>query len=312
MRNRFARGLTALSMVIALTVGLPAPTASALAVLGDGACTMYANSAGFGAYCNAGQIVNGAAPPSWRRQLAGRPFIPCRDFPVPAGVTLADPPAGKEWVLRLTIVDYDLEDNDGGPKAHLERAIVPVSAEEKQQCRHEGYMDQYWTYFNETYPDPVLLVKPTYTPRVNVPAYFALAPETSYVLKNYGAIDARNIANYSNDGPDGERLTMQAVVVRLTVDPGDGTGPFECLGGTLPIGSDGYDENADPFHQASTCGHVYKRSSAKQPDGMYTVKLTIHWEVSYWRNNQGWLPVGKADVNAVQRLPVQEVQGIGG
>jgi hypothetical protein len=167
-------------------------------------------------------------------------------------------------------------------------------------------MDQFWTYFDEAYPDPVLLVKPTYTPRVNVPAYFALAPETSYVLKNYGA--SLEMANYG----EGERLTMRAMVTRLTVDPGDGTPAFTCLEGMLPMGEDGYLESQDPFHQASTCSHVYKRSSAKQSDGMYTVKLTIHWQVDYWRNNQNWTRVGEADVHAVQRLPVQEVQAVGG
>jgi hypothetical protein len=47
---------------------------------------------------------------------------------------------------------------------------------------------------------------------------------------------------------------------------------------------------------------------------MYTVKLTITWEVSYWigRDAGGWKPIGQANVTAVQRLPVQEAQAIGG
>jgi hypothetical protein len=44
---------------------------------------------------------------------------------------------------------------------------------------------------------------------------------------------------------------------------------------------------------------------------MYTVKLTITWAVSYWVGG-GWQEIGRANVNAVQRLPVQEVQAIGG
>jgi hypothetical protein len=310
MRNRLARGFIALSTVLALLIAIPAPTATAETIhSGDRVCSMYVNSNGFGAYCSNGQVYLGESPPPWRDRLGpGQIFIPCRDFPVPNGIELPPPPDGKTWVLRLTIVDYDLGSNYGGEDAHIERAIVPVTDEERQQCRREPYMDQFWTYFDESYPDPILLVKPTYTPRVNVPAYFALAPETSYVLKNFGNAADLDIAYY---GP-GQRLTMRAVVTKLTVDPGDGTGPFVCLGGTLPIGSDGYDETQDPFHQASTCSHVYKRSSAKEPDGMYTVKLTIHWEVSYWRNLQDWTPVGQAEVHAVQRLPVQEVQAIGG
>jgi hypothetical protein len=308
MRNRVARGFIALSTVLTLLITLPAPTASADTIhYGDRVCNMYVNANGFGAYCSNGQVGSGDAPPPWKDRIPpGGVFIPCRDFPVPNGIQLPPPPEGKTWVLRLTIVDYDLNSNFGGPNAHLERAIVPVSGAEREQCRVMPYMEQFWTYFDEAYPDPILLVKPTYMPRVNVPAYFALAPETSYVLKNFGS--DLDIAYY---GP-GERLTMRAMVTRLTVDPGDGTGEFECLGGTLPIGSDGYDESQDPFHQASTCSHIYKRSSAKQPDGMYTVKLTIHWEVSYWRNKQDWRRIGEAEVHAVQRLPVQEVQTIGG
>lgn len=310
MRNRVARGFIALSTVVALLLVVPASTANADTIhQGDRVCSMYANANGFGAYCSNGDLNSGEAPPPWRDRIPpGEVFVPCRDFEVPDGIQLAAPPEGKAWVLRLTIVDYDLDSNYGGPNAHLERAIVPVSDEERDQCRSPGWMEQFWTFFEEGYPDPILLVKPTYTPRVNVPAYFALAPETSYVLKNFGA--DKNMAYY---GP-GQRLTMRAMVTRLRVDPGDGTPPFDCLGGSLPIGSDGYDETQDPFHQASMCSHVYKRSSAKQPDGMYTVKLSIFWEVSYWRNQQDWTRVGtkEHEVRAVQRLPVQEVQAIGG
>jgi hypothetical protein len=86
------------------------------------------------------------------------------------------------------------------------------------------------------------------------------------------------------------------------------------MGTTSVDDPDGYDETQDPDHQMSTCKHKYLRSSATQPDGMYTVKLTITWEVSYWigKDAGGWHPIGKANVNAVQRLPVQEVQAIGG
>jgi hypothetical protein len=310
MRNRVARGVIALSTVLALLIALSAATATADTIhYGDRVCSMYANSNGFGAYCSNGQVYSGEAPPPWRDRLPpGAPFIPCRDWPVPKGIELPPPPEGKEWVLRLTIVDYDLDSNYGGPNAHIERAIVPVSQQEREQCKRTGYMDLFWTYFDESYPDPVLLVKPTYTPRVNVPAYFALTHDSSYVLKNFGNLADRDIAYY---GP-GERLTMRAVVSKITVDPGDGTPKFDCLWGLLPIDSDGYDESQDPFHQANTCSHVYKRSSAKEPDGMYTVELTIHWEVSYWRNKLDWQRIGGADVHAVQRLPVQEVQAIGG
>jgi hypothetical protein len=311
MRNRVVRGLLALGTVLALLLAVPASTASAngggTIHQGDRTCSMYVNSNGFGAYCSntTGAAVGGHLP-TWRELMNGPVFIPCRDFPIPPGITLPAPPQGKTWVLRLTIVDYNLDQYDGGPKAHVERAIVPISDAERQQCPKLGYMDRFWDGFREGYPDPVLLVNPTYTPRVNVPAFFALTPESSYILKN----DTTSPDSIYYGG--GHNLTMRAVVSLMMIDPGDGTKPFRCLMGTTKIDDNGYDKNSDPFHQMNMCKYVYKRSSANQPDGMYTVKLTMVWQVDYWRGEPGWTPVGNAEVHAVQRLPVQEVQTIGG
>ena len=311
MRNRVGRGLIALGAVLALVMAVPASTATAgggvTTHLGDRVCSMYVNSNGFGAYCSntSGTDGNGQAL-NWRQLMAGPVFIPCRDFPVPDGITLPAPPEGKTWALRLTIVDYDLGKVDGGPNAHVERAIVPLSDAERAECPRFAYMDRFWNEFKEGYPPPVLLVNPTFTPRVNVPAYFALTPESSYILKN-GPVDPDSI--YYGGG---HNLTMQGIVSRLIVDPGDGTKPFTCLMGMWKFDDNGYDETSDPFHQMNMCKHVYKRSSANQPDGMYTVKLTIVWQVNYWRGADGWIPVDTAEVHAVQRLPVQEVQAIGG
>jgi hypothetical protein len=306
MRKRVARGLIALSTVFALLLIVPASTAIAVTTqYGDRVCNMYANSNGFGAYCSNGAVGSGPAPPPWRDRLpVGSPFVPCRDFPVPHGIELPAPPEGKNWVLRLTIVEYDLDSNYGGPKAHLERAIVPVSPQDtREQCPDLDYMDKFWTFFDEDYPDPALLVNPTYTPRVNVPAYFDLTRDSAYVKKE---------EDKTYYGP-GQHLTMRGLVSRINIDPGDGTPPFDCLTLVTPIGKDGYDKTKDPFHQESMCKHVYKRSSAKEPDGMYTVKLTIYWEVAYWRTlPHAWKTIGTYPVTAVQRLPVQEVQTIGG
>jgi hypothetical protein len=109
-------------------------------------------------------------------------------------------------------------------------------------------------------------------------------------------------------------LTMRGLVTVMEVDPGDGTPPFYCLmgAGKVDDADDGYDGTNDPFHQMSTCSHKYTKSSASQPDGMYTVKLTITWTVDYWKGGPVWNPVGEAQIHAVQRLPVQEVEAIGG
>jgi hypothetical protein len=311
MRNRVARRLIALSTVLVLLLAGNAPTASAATIHhGDRVCNLYANSSGFGAYCSAGSGEKAQAAWSWRQVIGiGTTFVPCRDFDIPAGIELPAPPDGKTWSLRLTIVDYDLGSTNppGGPNAHLERAIVPVSQTERDQCPVLRNQDRFWTHFNEGYPSPVLIIKPTYTPRVNVPTYFALTSDSSHVFKQFG--DGRSLAYYGG----GTSLTMQAIVGRMLVDPGDGTPPFNCLMGTTKDGDDGYDETKDPFHQTNMCKHVYKRSSATQPDGMYTVKLSIFWHVMYWKTHGDWQRIGNEfEVKAVQRLPVQEVQAIGG
>jgi hypothetical protein len=314
MRNRVGRGLIALGTVLALLLSIPAPTANAETIhAGAHVCSMYVNSVGFGAYCSSGKsYLRGDAPPkTWRARLGGRPFIPCRDFPVPDGITLPAPPDGKEWRLRITIEDYDLDSTNGGPRVHLERMIVPVGPNDREQCPDRGYMDAFWWPFHTSYPDPALQVKPTYTPRVNVPAYFSLTRESSYILRNdINRPDELLAGSYNGT----QNLTMRGLVTKLKVDPGDGTGGFTCLMGLTPVDDDdSYDETKDPFNQMSNCKHIYKRSSANQPDGMYTVKLTITWEVAYWVGQaNGWVKIGDANVHAVQRLPVQEVQAIGG
>jgi hypothetical protein len=317
MHNRVGRGLVVLGTVLALLMVVPGTTASADTIhSGNTVCSMYVNSVGFGAYCSSGKAYAsnyGKPPPTWKERLDGRPFIPCRDFPIPEGIRLPKAPDGKEWVLRITITDYDLNTYNGGPKAHLERAYVPVDQAEREQCPYPDYMQQFWWNFQSTYPDPALQVMPTYTPRVNVPAYFSLTRESSMVMKNDPKTTPQDELT-SGYYDQTHNLTMRGLVSQMTIDPGDGTGTFTCLMGATPLDdADGYDETKDPDNQMSTCRHKYKRSSANQPDGMYTVKLTITWKVSYWVGPQdGWQTLGTADVHAVQRLPVQEVQAIGG
>ncbi|GAA1574265.1 hypothetical protein GCM10009804_33760 [Kribbella hippodromi] len=320
MHNRVARTLLTLSAVLALlTVG---PTSSAFAdtiQTGNRVCSMYVNSVGFGAYCSSGVAyipsgTNPGPPPTWREKLGGKPFIPCRDFEIPQGIRLPKAPEGKSWALRITITDYELDSYNGGPRAHLERAYVAVDDAERAQCPFPDYMKKFWWRFDDTYPAPALQIMPTYTPRVNVPAYFTLTRESSEVLKSdTRTLDPEEMLSGMYDAT--HNLTMRGMVVNLNIDPGDNTGTFDCKVGITPVDQpDGYDHSKDPYNQLNTCKHIYQKSSADQPDGMYTVKLTITWEVSYWigKDAGGWKSIGKANVTAVQRLPVQEVQAIGG
>lgn len=314
MHNRVGRTLLVLGAILALLTAVPATTAAADTIQsGNNVCSMYVNSIGFGAYCSSGEayIPNTnpppPPPPTWRERLNGRPFVPCRDFDIPDGIRLPKAPEGKTWVMRITITGYDLDTYNGGDEAHLERAYVPVDEAERAQCPFPPYMAQFWHPFKSTYPEPALQIMPTYTPRVNVPAYFTLTPDSSMATAQDGSQ-----SGYYNPG---RNLTMRGMVVQLLIDPGDGSAPFKCPTGVTPVDDpDGYDQTKDPYNQINPCKHIYKKSSASQPDGMYTVKLTITWEVSYWigKDAGGWHPIGRANVTAVQRLPVQEAQAIGG
>jgi hypothetical protein len=318
MHKRVGRGLLVLSAVLALLIAVPATTAAADTITsGNKVCSMYVNSVGFGAYCSSGTAyLGGGAPlPTWKQKLAGRPFIPCRDFPIPEGVDLPSAPDGKKWVMRVTIVDYEINSYNGGKDAHLERAYVPVGPGEENQCPAPEYMNQFWWQFKSTYPAPALQIMPTYTPRVNVPAFFTLTPETSRITKTTARPGTDPTDLNSGFYDQRHNLSMQGLVSEMTIDPGDGSPPFNCKMGVTPLDDpDGYDQSKGPDEQLNTCKHIYKRSSANQPDGMYTVKLTITWTVSYWvgKDAGGWNDLGKAEVHAVQRLPVQEVQAIGG
>lgn len=276
----------------------------------DGACSMWYNSSGFGGYCGGGGFSGTvmSPPPTWAQLLriyqswtnSDGPFIPCRFYPVPVGIDPGPADPGKTWVWRVEIVDYDMRQVGGG-SPHVERGAVQIREDERDHCREMPYMDYFWNKFESSYPAPELIVKPTYTPRVNVPAYFALTAASSWVIE-------KSLMGYN--GRAG--LRMRALVQKLRIDPGDGTKPFDCLMGLDPIGSDGYDETRDPFHQDNTCKHVFKRSSANQPAEMYKVKLTVFWEVAYWKQGVGWTKLGVSQVNAIQQLPVQEVQSVGG
>jgi hypothetical protein len=315
MQNRVGRGLLVLSAVLALLMAGPVTTASAETIqTGTSVCSMYVNSIGFGAYCSNGSAYTNKSydpPPTWRKRLGGKPFIPCRDFDIPNGIRLPQAPEGKKWVMRITITDYDLDTYDGGEAAHLERAYVPVGPAEEAQCPFPNYMEPFWHEFRSNYPPPALVVMPTFTPRVNVPAFFSLTAESSKVE----ADPLKDPGKYSGYINPTHNLSMRGLVVKMKVDPGDGSKPFTCAMGVTPEDDpDGYDETQDPFHQINTCKHTYDRSSANQPDDMYTVKLTITWDVSYWvgKDRGGWQSIGQANVTAVQRLPVQEAQAIGG
>jgi hypothetical protein len=276
---------------------------------GDQRCTYYANSSGFGSWCGGAQV--GGPPPTWRQRLRGHwPFIPCLNYEIPHGVILPAPPEGKQWILRVWIRDYNLDRADGGPDVHLEHEIVAVTQDEYNQCRSRDYMEQFWQFFYKTYPTPILVVKPTYIPRVNSPAFFSLGQDTTHDPPTESAYI--EVTQDSRRWNGHQSVTMSARVTRLVVTPDDGTGSFTCTDVTE---YDEYDATKPPTEQTASCKHTFTRSSASKPDGMYTLNISAFWQVRYCLYGNGtcdWRDLGTWEVKSVQKLPVQEVQGIGG
>ncbi len=280
-----------------------------------GRCGLYANARGFGAWCGGWGTSSTGTPPTWRRRMHGEwPFVYCRDYEIPDGWKLPAPPEGKTWVWRAYIRDYDLDRPDGGENVHVEYALVAVTAAEKADCPMSPpeYMEQFWNSFSRSYPTPVLDISPTYIPRVNSPAFFALGKD---ITKN-PPVPSDEVETYNQlwNG-DKKYFAMNAVVTSMRIDAGDGTAPFICQ-----VVNEVYDMTKQPSEQTNTCKHVYTRSSASQPAGMYTVQVSAFWTVQLWtpdpndpdRVKGTWAPFATFEVKSVQKLPVQEVQGVGG
>ncbi|HEY3001742.1 MAG TPA: hypothetical protein VGJ44_05280, partial [Kribbellaceae bacterium] len=194
--------------------------------------------------------------------------------------------------------------------------LEAVTPEEKADCPETPptYMDQFWNSFSRSYPTPVLDIKPTYIPRVNSPTFFSLGED----ITKDPPVPSDSVPTYNQLWNGGKNyFAMNAVVTWMKIDPGDGSAPFECKNV-----NERYDMTKQPSQQpvANTCKYSYSRSSASQPDGMYTVKISAFWTVQIFtpdpndpnRVEGTWAPMGTFEVKSVQKLPVQEVQGVGG
>jgi len=101
-------------------------------------------------------------------------------------------------------------------------------------------------------------------------------------------------------------VTANAHLEKIVWDMGDDH-PTTCHGpGTPYDGGDG---------ESPTCGHTYGRSSAQQPDGVYTVTATAHWVVDWTGGGQtGSIPVtvsrsAQVRVGEIQTLVTDPDQG---
>ncbi len=256
-------------------------------------CTLYASANSFGASCGGG---SGARGRTWRQLLAGNAFVACHDESVPAGVELPPPPPdsgpGDYW-LETCVRDFDVDQVGGGARAHTETTLVWIQDGVDEVRRIPPHMGWLWDSFDSAYPTPVLTTGPTAYPRVNVPTYFWLVPET-----------AAPLTKVVFDGV--QDITMTARLVRLQVRPGvkAGEDPIECGAGVTT-----YDTTRTPFDQPSTCTTTYTRSSASLPDEAYPVRANAYWQVGY-TDAGSYRQLGLFDVSTLQLLPVQEVQAV--
>ncbi|MCX7621108.1 MAG: hypothetical protein N2037_09740, partial [Acidimicrobiales bacterium] len=78
----------------------------------------------------------------------------------------------------------------------------------------------------------------------------------------------------------GVRATVTATPVSARFVTGDG-GEVTCVGGGVP-----YDRSRSPEGQSSGCVHVYeRRSTVSDPAGIYTLAVTVTYEVVWSASN---------------------------
>ncbi len=73
----------------------------------------------------------------------------------------------------------------------------------------------------------------------------------------------------------GVSVTATAQPVQVTWSTGDG-GSRECDGAGTPWTGEG-----DPLAESPTCGYTYTTTSHSQPDGVYELRATVTWQVTW-------------------------------
>ena len=119
-------------------------------------------------------------------------------------------------------------------------------------------------------PDPAIRHNPSGDALVNLSTWWWVDPQ-----------QWRPLSQRTSIGPVWARVTARPV--KSVWDAGDGTAPLTCRGGGTP-----YDSKRSADSQASDCSHVYKHSSANQPqagsdpnDRFFTVTVTVYWRVRF-------------------------------
>jgi hypothetical protein len=106
------------------------------------------------------------------------------------------------------------------------------------------------------------------------------------------------VSDGASEGP--VSVSVTAKVASVHWDMGDGN-TFACDNPGTPY-EDRFGKSESP-----DCGHRYEQTSADQPDGVYTVTATSHWEVT-WNANTGASGVRRLTRTATTELRVGEAQ----
>lgn len=273
-----------------------------------GACTFYATSASAGGYCGAGG--GGSHPPSLQAWLAGRPFVPCRFFPVPPGMSLNTGEApGGTWMLKGCFENVDFTQPWGG-----RNMIVDIYSQwVPNGTQHDipGYMETLWNYASHEnfYPVPRISVGPTQPALVDTYTYFW----TSWYKAQDSAAPAKDDYRIPYDTLTAGTVYLHMQVHDVVIYPGVPTmDPVHC-----GLAKTKFDDNApdaipqsEGGSQQSDCWLRYEHSTAFHTD---TQTVLIHAD-AFWRvtieDAQGHVirSLGDFDYLAYQRLPVAEVQ----
>ena len=193
-----------------------------------------------------------------------------------------------------------------GAKGYLDRLVcgsgqTPTAADpsiplfvvqgEAPQVAADPVVVAHQAYTELSPPRPVVVLNPASFRVVGVPTWLWLDPAEWSPQKATASVP-------------GVTVTATATPVSVSWDLGESGQLVLCHGpGTA------FTSRSNPDAASPDCGYVYRRPSSGQPDGRFTVRATIHWQV-VWRargtSQQGVFP----DLVTTSALPVvvKEVQ----
>jgi hypothetical protein len=250
-------------------------------------CSLYANSAGFGMWCLAGDGSVG----SLRALLGSDPFPACWHEVPPAGFVPPAPADGPgAWWVETCIKGIDPQTlRRTGAVVLEQRPVFLAPGAERFLTVNQRRLIA--SVHQETYPVPLLAVGPSGSPRVNTDVFY-------WVVAGRAAAVTRQVALPT--GP----VSMRASIVQTAVQPAGPAGP------TVRCDGRGVEVHAvtAPEQVPGACHHRYRHSSARAQGGEYAMPVTAYWRVEYAVGGGAWTELGTFAVNTVQRLRVTEIQ----